>query len=303
MKRILYIGDFKALFSTERYIAYALKSLGYEVMAKQEDLFMVDNPQRVADYIKDYDPILVLFSKGRPQGYATRMIEILKLKEVNTACWLFDLYFNLPSNREAKLIAKQAPYNVETIFSTDGGSDASFKSIGIKHKLLRQGIHEPEAILLDREKTHEIIFVGGDYFHNRGDLLNGLKDRYGGKFEWLGKDGLLRNMALNEVYASTKIVVGDSQPSPHYWSNRIYETLGRGGFLIHPRVEGLETEFEDKKHLVLYERGNLEELYKLIDYYLEHEEEREVIRKAGFEHVKNNYTYKHRCIELMKHYI
>jgi spore maturation protein CgeB len=111
---------------------------------------------------------------------------------------------------------------------------------------------------------------------------------------------MVRGLPLNELYSSTKIVVGDSQPSPHYWSNRLYETLGRGGFLLHPHTEGIETEFEDGKHLVLYDRNDLQDLYDKIDYYLSHDNARETIRRAGF--VKGKYTYKDRCRELMKNY-
>ena len=87
---------------------------------------------------------------------------------------------------------------------------------------------------------------------------------------------------------------------PDYWSDRIYETIGRGGFLIHPYIKGLEREFEDKKHLVFYEYNNLSQLQELIDYYLEHEDEREKIRISGHEFVKNNYTYKNRWESVLK---
>jgi spore maturation protein CgeB len=87
---------------------------------------------------------------------------------------------------------------------------------------------------------------------------------------------------------------------PDYWSDRIYETLGRGGFLIHPYIPGIEKEFVDKKHVVFYEYGNFQQLKELIDYYLINDEEREAIRKAGHELVKNNYTYSNRWQTILK---
>lgn len=302
MKTIIYIGDFTIFYSTEVYIADALESIGYNVVRINERSFSLFTANEVIKDILGLKPILVLFSKGRPIGDSERFIEELRRLKINTACWLFDLYFDLPVDRKWKLESKIAPFNSDIIYSTDGGHDKNFEAIGIKHKLLRQGIHEPDAILYDREKTHEVIFVGGDVYRNRILMLEDLHRKYGNRFEWLGREKQIRGLALNELYASTKIVVGDSQPSPLYWSNRIYETLGRGGFLLHPKVEGLETEFIDGVHYVSYERGNSDALIKKIEYYLEHEDEREKIRKAGFEHVKNNYTYRHRCIELMKNY-
>lgn len=302
MKTVVYIGDFAQPFDTEKYIAEALEELGYRVVRVNERKFFLRLIDEVINEIVYYKPSLVLFSKGRPLGDAEVFIERLKGLGVPTACWLFDLYFDLPSPRIGKLKRKEAPFNCETIFSTDGGHDNDFKLIGIKHKLLRQGIYEPEAILYDRPKTKDVIFVGSDSFGNRAKMLDGLKKRYGKRFEWHGYETSIRNLPLNELYATAKVVVGDSFPSSRYWSNRIYETLGRGGFLLHPHVEGIEEEFEDGKHLVLYKRGDMDDLYTKIDYYLSHDEEREKIRVAGFEHVKNNYTYKHRCIELMKNY-
>lgn len=303
MKRVLYIGDFKASYSTERYVANALKELGYEVMCKQEDNMMVHNIDGIVAEIKEWNPILVLFSKGKPVGYPEQFIEALKKAKINTATWLFDLYFGLPVDRLRKLQSRQAPYNVETIYSTDGGHDEEWKAMGINHKLLRQGIHKKEAVMCKMPKTRSIIFVGGDAFNNRGWIVNGLQEKYGERFEWWGQPhNRIRGLPLNELYGSSKVVVGDSQPSKNYWSNRVYETLGRGGFLLHPFVEGIDSEFIDKKHLVLYDRDSPQDLHDKIDYYLRNEKEREAIRLAGFEYVRDNLTYTHRCRELMKNY-
>ena len=299
-KRIIYYGDFTLKHYTERYIAHAFRELGYEVLCLQEDKITINNIDSLVKEIQDYEPELVLFSKGSPKGDMKGVIEALKEKNITTVCWLFDLYFGLPfGDRAEKLKNKVAPYISEYLITTDGGHKEDFKELGYNTYCVRQGIHEPEAILYDREKVHEVIFVGADHFRNRAWLFEGLKDKYAGKFEKLGFPKEIRGLELNELYASTKVVVGDSQPSPNYWSNRIYETLGRGGFLIHPDVQGLEKEFTNGVHLVTYKRGDMHQLCKLIDYYLLHDEEREKIRRAGFEHVKNNFTYKNRVKELL----
>lgn len=304
MKKIIYIGDFRESYSTERYIAEALKELGYEVMCKQEELFLVRNLDDIMIDIERFDPILVMFSKGKPIGDAFKFIEELKKRKIPTCSWLFDLYFDLPVDRAYRLRIKDAPFNCDVIYTTDGGHHPQFAELGITSKTLRQGIYEPEAILYERELVNDVIFVGGNVYKTRTNMLDGLQMRYGKGFKRFGSSpaNIVRGLPLNELYASTKIVVGDSQPSDNYWSNRLYETLGRGGFLLHPHTKGIEQEFEDGVHLVLYERDNLADLYAKIDYYLTHDEEREKIRRAGFEHVKKNYTYKQRCIELMKNY-
>src|SRR2546425_6987535 len=129
-------------------------------------------------------------------------------------------------------------------------------------------------------------------------------DTYGNRF---GKYGhpqqTIRNQELNDLYASAKIAVGDSVcvdfKHEMYWSDRVYETLGRGGFIIHPYIKGLEQEFTDKENIVFYEYGNFAQLKELIDYYLEHEFERWNIQYAGHEYVKANCTYHNRLQQML----
>ena len=48
---------------------------------------------------------------------------------------------------------------------------------------------------------------------------------------------------LNDLIASCKVIIGESIIHPYYWSNRIYETIGRGGFCLHAYHEGIENEY------------------------------------------------------------
>ena len=51
--------------------------------------------------------------------------------------------------------------------------------------------------------------------------------------------------------------------------------------------------------LVLYK--DLEELLGLVEYYLEHDKEREQIAKTGQEFVISKHTYIHRAKEILKY--
>lgn len=301
---IIYIGDFRRPYDTELYVKRGLEELGHNVKCLQES--GINNNGNINGIVKDLIDMkidLVLLSKCKQRGTIRDLVEELKKTNIKTAVWLFDLYFNIVKHRELMVQNKDAPFNCDFVFTTDGGHDKEFKEYGINHITLKQGIYEPEAILYDRPKTQDIVFVGADSFGTRRKMLEMLNEVYGNRFKWYGQfiTSHIRNLPLNEVYASSKIVVGDSQPSPNYWSNRVYETLGRGGFLLHPMVEGLDKEFKIGKHLVTYEYGNHKDLLDKIEYYLEHEEEREKIRKAGFEYCKKHYTYKKRCETLIKH--
>lgn len=86
----------------------------------------------------------------------------------------------------------------------------------------------------------------------------------------------------------------------HSWP-RIIKTLGCGLLLFVRRFPGLDTLFENQRHLVWFD--DLSELLHLAKYYLAHEEEAGVIGAAGLELVREKYTYDcmvSQVLELMK---
>ncbi|MEX2253026.1 MAG: glycosyltransferase, partial [Thermoleophilaceae bacterium] len=114
----------------------------------------------------------------------------------------------------------------------------------------------------------------------------------------------IRGPLLADLYASIKVVVGDSclLPGDHgrYWSDRIPETLGRGGFLLHPWVGGIDDHFTDGEHLRLWPAGDWRELQRLIEHYLRNDDERRRIAEAGRLHVLENHTYTVRVRQLLE---
>jgi spore maturation protein CgeB len=88
-----------------------------------------------------------------------------------------------------------------------------------------------------------------------------------------------------------QILVGDScLLGSHYTSDRIPETLGRGGFLLHPETEGLRDLYPEGT-LVTWPLGDWQELRWLIDYYLDRPDERHAIAEAGRGWVMAFHTY------------
>jgi hypothetical protein len=191
----------------------------------------------------------------------------------------------------------------DVCFVTDGGHDDTWRDHRINHVLLRQGIHEPHAHVGTPLKDHPpIVFIGTYSYPARMALIDALRARYGDAFTHYGLGGDRREVRgedLNNILASAKIVVGDSVPSPHYWSNRIYEITGRGGFLMHPRVAGLEKEFIDGVHYAGYDFGSWENVYTQIDHYLTHEDARRSIQMKGHLLTREHYTYTKRCAKLL----
>ena len=278
--RLLYFGKFSRTYSTENYVSHALESLGVHVVKVDH------HTQFPIKHVSNVKPDVVLFSKAKVRG-ALLLLKHCRRQNIKTVCWNWDLFFGCRSK-----IPPQ--FGAELLFTTDGGHDQHWRERAYNHRLLRQGIHAPEHQMLDACYQHDVAFVGGTgrgYHPSRNRLVKWLKETYRDRFIHHTKT---RGLILNEALSQVRIVVGDSWPSPHYWSNRFYEITGRGGFLLHPHTVGLDEEWTDGQHYFGYPRGDLPQLGKIIDHFLKHADEREQIRRQGFEHC-GQFTYTARC--------
>lgn len=292
---IFFIGKFKKLWD-EECIARSFEDLGIRVIRQEENVI----GKEILPKIIEAKPDLVMFAKLQLANDPMWLLRELKKLKIPTVSWTFDLYFDYV--REIN-VPHYAFMKADHVFTTDGGHEEKFKKHNINHHCLRQGIYEPEAVLIEGNRDIDVLFVGSDNPHHpyRAALMKFLEMTYP-KFKWVGRYNTdeARSMALNELFGQAKIVIGDSVYSPNYWSNRVYESLGRGAFLITPDVPGLDQEFKYYEHLVPYKLWDFDGLKKKIDHYLTHEQEREKIRRAGFEFTKENYSYKKRCEKLLQ---
>jgi len=77
---------------------------------------------------------------------------------------------------------------------------------------------------------------------------------------------------------------------------RTFEVMACGSLLLMERVgNGLEELFQDGIHLVLYEKGNVDQVIEMAKYYSQYDQERETIALAGQKEVLDQHTYTHRA--------
>lgn len=282
--KVVYVGKFSHHYSTENYVTEALESLGVRVSKISYDTSYL----HINRLLGSHD-MLLMGKAGRPD--LKKCLRKCRELSIPSVCWQWDLYLGYRGHK-----AIPPHFNADYLFTTDGGHSDRFKELGYNHHVLRQGIHEPEAYISTADELkHDVGFVGTVTNHPRRKLINWLMANH----KDLSWPRNIRGHRLNSWLTTTRIVVGDSYPSSHYWSNRIYEILGRGGFLLHPHVDGLEEEFIDGVHYVGYARDDWDDLQYKINYYLENDEQRERIRQQGHHHVKNHMTYRHRCASLL----
>lgn len=79
---------------------------------------------------------------------------------------------------------------------------------------------------------------------------------------------------------------------------RLFDIMGAGGFCLTNYQSELSDYFDIGKEIVVYD--SVPHMLSLIDYYLEHEDERKEIAMAGYKRVKNNYTYEKVLKDILK---
>lgn len=299
-----FIGNFIPPFSTENERKWSFEKLGHTVIPYQE------NKTTASQLIKAIPELDVLFySHTHDPSYVIQdlihVFETYKQVGVPTVSVHLDRWLWLDREKD---MGKEASWFTEYFFVADGSPEAveKYNELNINWHYLPGGVIERDCYITEPDNKrfpHEIVFTGSRGYHPeypfRPKLVDWLHETYGNRFGHYGNDGIgvVRMNDLNTLYATAKIVIGDScfGGRPRYVSDRYYEVRGRGGFLIHPDVEDMET-----NGIMTYEKENLDSLKKAIDFYLEHDDEREARRKYGHEWVKNNATYTHRAKEILE---
>lgn len=303
--KIAFIGNFIPPFSTENERKWSFEQLGHDVIALQENEV---NADQLITLMSNQKPDLLFYSHTHDPAYIISGLKdvFVKYKDVGipTISVHLDRWAWLVREED---VGAEATWFTEYIFMADASPEAV--ELYEKHELrwfwLKPGVVARDCYMAKANKNkfpHEIIFTGSRGYHPeypfRAELVDWLKEEYGDRFGHYGNDGLkvVREDDLNVLYASSKIVIGDScfGGRPFYVSDRYYEVRGRGGFLLHPYVQGI-----DKEGVGYYESGNLDSLKRSIDYYLTHPEEREQMRIKGHNWVTENETYTNRAIEIL----
>jgi hypothetical protein len=296
---VAFLGNFRVPYTSESHHAASLEALGHTVTRLQEAEATADNILAAGE---GCDLFIWIHTHGWHTEGIERVLGALKARGIPTMTYHLDLWLGL---RREKDMRTDPYWSVQHFFTVDRlMAEWLTTNTPVKGHYLTAGVFGEECYRATPVNPFDVAFVGSKRYHSewpyRPQLINWLHHTYRARFRHYGNGGLrtVRGAELNQVYADARVVVGDSlclnYTYPDYWSDRVYETLGRGGFLIHPRIPGMEQQFTDREHLVFYDFGDFDQLQKLIGYYLEHDDEREQIRQAGHEYVKAHHTYRDR---------
>lgn len=300
--RFVLLGNLATPHSTEQHHLQALTDLGHQVETLQEGEATAAAVVRAA---APADVLLWVHTHGRqtPGGMAPAVRE-LRRSRTRVVSYHLDLWHGL--GREALLDDPDYYVNlVDHFFTVDPAlaGHVDRRGHGNGHWLPAAVCHRECWMAPARRRDLPVVFVGSHRYHaewpHRNRLLLALTQRYGGDFHAFPNGRpQVRGAELNRLYGRSQVVVGDSlcPGGSHegYWSDRVYETMGRGGFIVHPRVPGLEDHFTDGQHLRLYDFDDFDGLFQVIDEHLADPAATDLIRRAGHAEVHAHHTYLHR---------
>ena len=297
--RILYIAKHgNGGNQDEEAVAYWLQDLGHSVFCLYEDdaSKLAANNELVGNFV-DFD--LLLFHKWKDftglKSLAGKLPRVF---------WYWDLV-DFPSDPSLSRRCKSrinwmanAIPNSELGFCTDG--DWVFQGKSGKLHWLMQGANPCDipSVPAVVKKDHTLLFTGEVIRCGEGrySFVDEMVKSYGLKLR-IQYDGMFRGN-LHQLIAQSDVVLAPDAPvSGRYWSNRVYLSLGFKAFMLHPYTEGIAQHYEDRKEIVYYR--SRAECHELIDYYLSHPRERDVIATAGFERTMKEHTYRNRLETLL----
>jgi hypothetical protein len=137
------------------------------------------------------------------------------------------------------------------------------------------------------EKIFDVGFVGsyGGAASQREEALLEVKERF--------KDSFIGNAPyeqMSRIYSASKVGINYSLNNDI--NMRIFEILSCGAMLLSSEVKdnGFEELFSEGQNLITYK--DKKDMIQKIDYYLEHDTEREAIAQQGYELALSKHTYR-----------
>lgn len=302
--RAAFLGNFSVPYSSESHEAASFEALGHEVLRLQEGEVPACD---VAAHVEAFEADLffhvqtrgLAITGGTDEERAIMLSSIYALG-IPSAGYHLDLFFGLD---RAEYVRTDPYFKMDFFFSTDGAHDDEWAAAGVNHHWLPPAVYHAEAYdgTPRDEYQSDIAFVGSwkayahqEHWQVRKKMLDVMRRKYGRRFKCWPQGAAVRGTDLTDLYASVKITIGDSCLAgqvKNYWSDRVPEAIGRGGFLIHPYVLGILNIHPD---LVTFTPSNWDEMVDRVDFYLNNDSAREHLRKSNATWARTRHTYKNR---------
>lgn len=213
------------------------------------------------------------------------------------AYWCSDSHINNGVTGDSYPYRLQTAKKADFVFCAQKRAVEEMKKDGVANPIWLPHAVEPQAYpkfdLLT--KQYDVCFVGHVNTKNREDAL----DRLFSEFPNFYYGQQLFDAAARK-YAESKVCFNIAMTDDLNMRN--FEVMATGSFLLTSYLPDFEDlGLIDGKHLVLYK--TMDECIDKAKYYLRHDEEREKIAQAGYEHVLGNHTIQHRVNIILEEFL
>lgn len=253
--KIAYVGNFEPEYSTENDVRKAFEAIGHEVVKLQENRITVGHVQAA---MVDSDMLLITstWDDALPLDQMINLYKNLAMQGKPSATLHLDTFWG--KSRGGRQWWLNPMFHTAYLFTADGDYQDEWKAFGKNHIWLPPAVRHDAAKFgtFREEYACDVAFVGSNgvgyhedvwgYRRKLVDTLRSMCARNGWTFKNPGGDHpkIDRNDDMNDFYASAKVTVGDSlclkKEDSQYWSDRVPEATGRGGFLIMPYLKHIE---------------------------------------------------------------
>lgn len=301
--RVLYLPLYEPHFGKyKRGLREALRRVGlvWEVDYQNESY---DLP----DITRQFQPHLLLMQAHSPDDVPLDKLAAARAEQPGMVVvnWNGDVY-------EEKLIsAPMLTYlrHVDLQLTVNADVLDVYEQEGIRAAYWQIGYEPVDYEHLPRVLAHDVLFLANCYSESRIALGQTLRNMdgvdvglYGRNWNWGNGDTTYQFTASAALVQNAKLVIGDNQYGKRgFVSNRLFETLASGGFMLHQEVGGLEelTGLQDGVHYVAW--TDLADLHKKITYWLKpaRAKKRAAIAQAGREFVQAHHSFDARIKELL----
>lgn len=319
MKFIVSIPGLAHTIPMNHYVPQALRSLGHEVIVFNHErdnwvekirekmskkAFLDYKNEQLVQLIDREKPDVFFSIYGRTQ--TAEVIQKIKRKKILTASWWLNDPFQL--GFEAAPAAEYDFYFTNSLYTHEDYRKQGVKNIHFLPVGIMPELHKPMA---QRQYKYDVLFAG-DHKPNREEILADLVKR-GIKVAIMGPwkarkmkyDDILAPYFIKRSFFTPEEMVQAFQQSKivlnvHTWLDlcdygvnpRLFEASGSGSFQLCDDKKEISMLFEPQKEVVLYQKPS--ELPALIEYYLQHDQEREAIAEAAYQRVLRDHTYTQR---------
>ena len=296
----------------------SFEELGHEVVCFFYDSYLSDTAalqEKLKIFVDAQKPDLIFFSLFLDQ-FRVETLQYLKSK-YTTVNWFGDDQWRFDD-----FTSKYAPYFTYCV-TTDKYSISKYKKLGQNNIIYSQwAAINTHSVPEFKGYKYDVSFVGG--FHPYRKWFVDTLKRRGIQIEAFGngwENGSLSAKEMNELFTSSKINlnIGNSNSFDlrylfSHWKAlplllkskknarqikaRNFEIPYFNGFQLSDYAPSIENYFDLGKEIVCY--SDIDEAELLIKYYLENEQERELIKQGSHTKAINEHGYIHRLQNVLE---